>query len=161
MRSIKRAGYPGGAHISTQPELSTVKTQRVLLRMNTYQVVLGCVVIICYLQQHGWAAPSQIENARSSIQQTQVDDQLREEILRDALNHMHVLLNQSDIQKRQASETTPSPLDVFRQWMRNYLYPLFYCPTVILRRDMRVHYLDVSNTTHVCTSSYVPVHFRL
>ena len=152
MKSIKRAGYLSGAHISTQPEFSTVTRQRLLLRMNTYRVVLGCVVIICYLQQHGWAAPSQIENVQPSIQQTQVNNQLQEDILEDAINQ--ALLNlpkaRSHIQKRQ---TLSSLFEMIRQNMRNTLYPQFFCAASELRTDMRVNYFEVSNTMHEYISS--------
>ena len=36
--------------------------------MNISLAFLGCLAIVCYLQQHGWAAPTQDENAESLIQ---------------------------------------------------------------------------------------------
>ena len=111
--------------------------------MNAYRVILGCVVITCYLQQQGWA---QTENVQPSIQQTQVDNQLQEEILGDVINQalLDMSKTQSHIQKRQ----TVSPLERFRQAMRNLFFFHFYCAARTVRRDMRIHYLDVSNTMH-------------
>ena len=121
--------------------------------MNAYRVILGCVVITCYLQQQGWAAPSQIENFQPSIhdQQIQVNDQLTEDTLADIISQalLNLSKTESHIQKRQTS----SPLEQLRQALRNYFYPLFYCPTRTLRRDMRLHYLDVSNTMYEYISS--------
>ena len=134
--------------------------------MNTYRLVLGCVVIVCYLQQHGWAAPSQTENAQPSIQQTQVDNPFGEEILEDAINQAllnlsedgisqqallnlpkeaikQALLTQSHIQKR---STLSSLFERIRQNMRDSLFPQFYCNAKVLRTDMRVNYFEVSNT---------------
>ena len=123
--------------------------------MNTYiyRVVLGCVVIICYLQQQGWAAPSQTQNGQPSIQQIQINDQLKEEISEDTINR--VLLNLSNTLSRIQKRQVVSPaFEEFRQTMRNFFYPLFYCSAKILRRDMQVHYLDVSNTMHEYIRSY-------
>ena len=111
--------------------------------MNTYRLVLGCVVIICYLQQHGWAAPSQTENAQPSIQQTHLNNQFGEEILEDAMNKALVNLHktQSHIQKR---SVLASIFDMIRQSMRDSLYPLFYCAAKELRSDMHDNYFEVS-----------------
>lgn len=144
--------------------------------MNTYRLVLGCVVFICYLQQHAWAAPSQTENARPSIQQTQVNNQLQEEMLEDAVNQAlqnlpedgisQALLNlpkdainqalvdlpntQSHVQKR---STLAALFEIIRQQLRDTLFPQFYCNAKELRRDMDVNYFHVSHTMHEYISS--------
>ena len=132
--------------------------------MNTYRLVLRCVVIVCYLQQHGWAAPSQTENAQPSIQQTQVG----EEILEDALNQPLLNLPEDGITSQQALLNLPKDdinqalvpqshvqkrffnlLEAFeriRQRLRNQYFEEFYCNAKVVRTDMRVNYFEVSNT---------------
>ena len=41
-------------------------------KMNTCQLVLGCAVILCYMQQYSWAAPSQVKEVRRSINQARL-----------------------------------------------------------------------------------------
>ena len=41
-------------------------------KMNTYKLVLGCAVLLCYMQQYGWAAPSQVKEVRRSINQARL-----------------------------------------------------------------------------------------
>ena len=63
LRSIKRAEWSSENHIRT----CKVTRQRPLLLNEYLRVVLGCVVLLCYLQQYGWAAASQIKEVRHSI----------------------------------------------------------------------------------------------
>ena len=41
--------------------------------MKTFQVLLGCLLIICHLQYNAWAAPSQVDN--TDYRETDVDNQ--------------------------------------------------------------------------------------
>ena len=108
--------------------------------MNTYRLVLGCVVIICYLQQHGWAAPSPIENAQPSIQQTHLNNQFGEGILEDAMNKALVDLpkTQSHIQKRWLN--LAALFERIFQNLRNSHYEVFYCNAKQLRFDIFYNY---------------------
>ena len=36
-------------------------------KMNTYKLVLGCAVLLCYMQQYGWAAPSQVKEVSTAL----------------------------------------------------------------------------------------------
>ena len=137
--------------------------------MNTYRLVLGSLLIICYLQQHGWAAPSQTDNVQPSILQSQVnhaydEDQVnppsiqqtqpnyQEMSLDDLIKEANLKLPeiQSHVQKRQA---LPPAIEYFRQAVRNALYPQFFCNARELRTDMRINYFEVSNTMHNYVSS--------
>ena len=73
--NIKGVGYLDTDHTSTQSKLSTEqqKGKDFICRMKTFQVLLGCLLIICHLQYKAWAAPSQVDN--TEYRETDVDNQ--------------------------------------------------------------------------------------
>ena len=71
--------------------------------MKTYRVVVGFAVILCYLQQSGWAAPSQTKEVRPSIEQEHLGKLENVSLISEASKAIHQvesvleeLLNQSE-----------------------------------------------------------------
>jgi len=115
--------------------------------MNTYQVVLGCLVLLCYLQQQGWAAPSQIENAEVLSQETDVNNQEMalkpqniEQMMHYNLEDLHKLQRRSSV----FEDYIYTPLG---QMFRNVNFHMYECHWEVLRNDVWT-WLGVSSTMH-------------
>ena len=103
--------------------------------MNTYRVILGCLVILCYLRQQAWGVPSQMENAKPF--HWEAEDVSNEVNLKD---HAH-------IQKRLSiAEAIQNVRNVmFRQYKCNYIY----------LKSVLEPVLNVSNAMYAYASSYL------
>ena len=71
--------------------------------MKTYRVVVGFAIILCYLQQSGWAAPSQTKEVRPSFEQERLGKLENASLISEASKAIHrvesvleELLNQSE-----------------------------------------------------------------
>ena len=143
----KRAGYLDIAHNSTQPKLSTEqwKGKDFICKMKTFQVLLGCSLILCYLQYNTWAAPSQLDNTDHQetdvdIQETFHDLEALEELIKRQISGAEgedniIPTNQSHlIHKREAT---------FIQKLRDALFISYVCRLKILHRNIS-NFINVS-----------------
>ena len=80
--------------------------------MKTYRVVVGFAAILCYLQQSGWAAPSQAKEVRPSIEQERLGKLENASLISEASKAIHrvesvleELLNQSEGREHIMNET--------------------------------------------------------
>ena len=100
--------------------------------MNTYRVILGCLVILCYLWQQAWGVPSQMENAKPF--HWEAADVSNKVNLKD---HAHIqkrnVRNQSDINEQ------------FQQYRCNFKY----------LKSFLIPHLDVSNAMYAYVSGYL------
>ena len=105
--------------------------------MNTYRVILGCLVILCYLRQQAWGVPSQMENAKPF--HWEAADLINKVNLKD---HTH-------IQKRYAQPLILDPI----QYLRNIIFQQYKCNYDYLKFAVGPD-LEVSNAMYAYASSY-------
>lgn len=108
--------------------------------MNAYKVLLGCLVIICYLQQHGgWSAPTPNE----------IDDSLMEEIPMTDLSEEPNFNEITDLFKNDQSIVHKRAMtyESFLQTLRNHFFMTYLCHKQDLQANLS-SYLEVSNTMH-------------
>ena len=126
--------------------------------MKTFQGLLGCLLIICYVQYNDSAAPSQIHNNHN--QETDVDNQempLSLEAFEESNKHQisqpeegnkDIPTNQADVIYRQLIDYRP---------LIQTAYAVYSCGFVTLLNSVQ-DYLDVSNVMYSMNTLMVNLH---
>ena len=127
--------------------------------MKTFQVLLGCLLIICYVQYNASAAPSQIHNNHN--QETEVDNQgmpLSREALEEFYEHQisereegdkDIPTNRADVIYRRQVDYGP---------LMQIAYTVYACDYLTLSNNVS-DYLDVSNVMYSMNTLIVNLHF--
>ena len=126
--------------------------------MKTFQGLLGCLIIICYVQYNASAAPSQIHNNHN--QETEVDNQempLRLEALEEFYEDQKserkegdkdIPTNQADVIYRRQVDYGP---------LMQIAYTVYSCDFLTLLNSVQ-GYLDVSNVMYSMNTLIVNLH---
>ena len=159
--NIKGVGYLDADHTSTQPKLSIEqqKGKDFICRMKTFQVLLGCLLII-HLQYNAWAAPSQVDN--TDYWETDVDNQDIHHRLEALEEYVEYQISEAvegvTIIPTNQSHVINKRFDYF-QYLRDTNFVECKCNLLKLHANI-FSFINVSYTMYEYTSSKL-VHFRI